>query len=106
MHRDLEIRQIFTIYVAVSLKLLPLYSSDYPDQDKSKYYKLYCQWDYMQNELVELLLDTFCRSDKKITQNEFIQRSIDYNYFFDTLGLRDEVKREISMREMDGEKAS
>lgn len=105
MHRDIEIRQIFTIYVAVALKLLPLYSSDYPDQDKSKFYKFFCQWDYMQGDLVELLLDTFCRSDKKITQNEFISRAQDYPYFFDSLGLREEVKREISLREMSGNRS-
>ncbi len=100
MHREQEIRLIFTVFVAVTLKLLPLYSSDYPDQDKSKYYKFFCQWDYMQSDLVDLLLDTFCRGEKKITQNEFIARSNEYHYFFDTLGLREEVKREISMREM------
>ena len=39
-----QLKCILTIFVNVSLILLPLYASDYPSIDKRQYFKLLVQW--------------------------------------------------------------
>ena len=85
------------MFVAVSINLLPYFASDYPEYDKSYYYKLFCQWNSMQEHLIEVLLDNFCRGDQKITVHDFLTRAQAFPQYFDTLGIREEVKREIEL---------
>jgi hypothetical protein len=88
-----------TIFVAVALNLVPFFASDYPEHDKSHYYKLYCQWNAQREHLVTVLLDHFCRGDTKLNMAEFISRASAFPEYFDTLGIREEVKREIALLE-------
>ena len=39
-----QLRQIISIFVNISLKLLPVYASDFPPQDKRTYFKFIVQW--------------------------------------------------------------
>lgn len=38
MRKDGEVRQIFTVFTALSLNIIPYLASDYPDEDKTGYY--------------------------------------------------------------------
>ncbi|CDW78725.1 UNKNOWN [Stylonychia lemnae] len=99
LRKNQEIRQIFTIFTAVSLNLLPFFASDYPDDDKSHFYKVYCQWNENMEGITEYMIENFCRSDSQIDIVEFVKRAIAFPQYFDVLGIREEVKRDIQIRE-------
>ncbi len=42
LRRNIEIEQIFTVFTALTLNILPYFASDYPDANKSEYYRLFC----------------------------------------------------------------
>lgn len=49
--------------------------------------------------MLAVLLDLFCRSDTKLSMSEFVARATAFPQFFDSLGIREEVKREIVLAE-------
>ena len=51
-----QLRCILSIFVNISLTLLPLYASDFPLQDRRKYYKLLMQWTRRSPKVVEQFL--------------------------------------------------
>jgi hypothetical protein len=63
------------VFVAVALNLLPYLSSDYPDEDKSNFYKMYTEWNSIKDELVDLMLNDLCRIDSELTSSEFVSRA-------------------------------
>ena len=75
LRRDVEIHQIFTIFATITLNLLPFLASDYPEDDKSFYYKLFCKWNKNREQLVDSIVTGFCRGDEEINVSEFIKRS-------------------------------
>eukprot|EP00347_Sterkiella_histriomuscorum_P007621 403348212 len=99
LRKYFEINQIFTVFNSVSINLLPYFASDYPDNDKSYYYKLFCQWNKFKDTLTQTMIDNFCRSDSEIDVNEFIQRAAVLPQNFDVLGIREEIKSQIQIRE-------
>ena len=38
LRKDRELRQIFTVFTALSLNIIPYLASDYPAEDKTEYY--------------------------------------------------------------------
>jgi hypothetical protein len=38
LSKDGELRQIFTVFAALSLNIIPFFASDYPAEDKTGYY--------------------------------------------------------------------
>ncbi len=72
MRRDHEIKQILMIFVSISLNLLPYFASDYPENDKSQYYQIYCQWNSMKDRIIEKMMNNFCWRNKLLTPTEFI----------------------------------
>ena len=44
LRKDGELTQIFTVFAALSLNLLPYFASDYPAEDKTGYYKKMQSW--------------------------------------------------------------
>lgn len=93
LRRDVEVHQVFSIFASVALNLLPFLASDYPEDDKSVFYKVFCQWNLMKERVVEAMLSNFCRGDETLTTVEFITRGALLPQYFDTLGIRDEAKR-------------
>lgn len=63
MRKDHEIKQIFMIFVALAVNLLPFYASDFPENDKSQFYQIYCQWNSMKDKIIDIMVKSFCRSD-------------------------------------------
>jgi hypothetical protein len=66
LRKEVEIAQIFEIFTCVALNLLPYLAADYPENDKSQYYKLYCKWNLVRQRVTQSMLETFCRSDSVI----------------------------------------
>ena len=64
LRKQIEIKQVFTIFTAVSLNLLPYFASDFPEHEKAFYYKLYCQWNSMRDKITDNVVTSFCRADK------------------------------------------
>jgi hypothetical protein len=62
LRRNVEIDQIFTIFVNISLNLLPFLSFDYPDNNKSHFYKLFCEWNHDKDRIKDYLITLFCES--------------------------------------------
>jgi hypothetical protein len=53
LRKDVEIEQIFTIFTTLTLNILPYFASDYPDNNKSEFYRLFCQWNRMKDSITE-----------------------------------------------------
>jgi hypothetical protein len=45
------------------------------------------------------MLDNFCRGDIKLPIEEFVLRASAFPHYFDTIGIREEAKREIAILE-------
>ncbi len=54
-----QLKCIISIFVNISLTLLPLYASDYPPSDRRNYYKLLMQWTKRAPAVIEHFLFEF-----------------------------------------------
>jgi len=53
----------------------------------------------MKDRVVEAMVINFCRGDECLTTMEFVTRCALFPQYFDTLGVRDETKKEIQLIE-------
>jgi len=91
-----NLRCIISIFVNISLTLLPIYGSDYPPQDRRKYYKLLMQWTRRSPAVIEHFMGLFRYG--AITMNDFI-KSCEEHKAFNVLEIREVAKRTAVMRD-------
>ena len=65
-----QLRCILSIFVNISLTLLPIYASDFPPEDRRKFYKFLMQWTKRTPIVIDHYLALF--KGGPITMKEFI----------------------------------
>jgi hypothetical protein len=74
LRKDYEIKQIFSIFCSVALNLLPYFACDYPETDKSNFFRLFTNWNVYKEEQVSNMVDGFCGQQFVLSQSEFLKR--------------------------------
>mmetsp|Transcript_30591 Transcript_30591/g.37736 ORF Transcript_30591/g.37736 Transcript_30591/m.37736 type:complete len:158 (+) Transcript_30591:610-1083(+) len=86
-----QLRCILSIFVNISLTLLPIYASDYPLEDRRKFYKLLMQWTRRTPIVIDHYLSLF-KNGGPVTMKAFIEGSAQYDVF-NVLAIREVAKR-------------
>ena len=85
-----QVRCILSIFVNISLTLLPIYASDYPPQDRRKYYKFLMQWTRRSGAVIDHFMGLITHDSIKMLK--FISACEEHNVF-NVQGIRDVAKR-------------
>ena len=88
-----QLRCILSIFVNISLTLLPIYASDFPPEDRRKFYKFLMQWTKRTPIVIDHYLALF--KGGPITMRDFIE-SCERHKVFDVLSIREVAKLTVS----------
>ena len=86
-----HLRSLLSIFVNISLTLLPIFASDFPPEDRRQFYLFLMQWFKIAPKVIDHYVDLF--GDGPITMRNFISKCEEHN-IFDVLSIR-EVAKEL-----------
>ena len=92
-----QLRQILSIFVNISLKLLPVYASDFPPQDKRSYFKFLVQWARRSQAVIDHFICKFkqnenaTNSKSRISMRRFVEACKEQD-IFNVLSIREVAK--------------
>ena len=91
-----DLKHIITIFVNLSLVLLPLYGTDFPTKDRRSYYRLVIQWYKKTGDVIDTIIRDF-KSGKegasgRITMRQFVDQCHTHD-IFNVIKIREIAKR-------------
>lgn len=79
------LKSILSIFVNISLTLLPIFASDFPSEDRHQFYLFLMKWFKIAPKVVDHYIDLF--GGAPITMRDFISKCEEHK-IFDVLSIR------------------
>ena len=100
-----KVERMVTLFTLMAVHHLPRLSSDYPEENKSKFLRQMMKWNDYRARFIQRVLEEFFRDEANLYLNEFVARCTQEKFvmLFDPVSLRDTMNRWIIEDERRGE---